>query len=145
MTSINLNQACTIIDAAIQEGRQHNLEPLSVAVLDSGGHLVAFKREDGASYLRVEIAFGKAWGALGMGFDSREIYERAEKYPTFITSLTATSQGRIIPSPGGVLIFDGEQLIGAIGISGDTGASDELCAVAGIKATEFSPTRPNNR
>ncbi len=140
---MQLSQANIIIDAAITEGRKQNLAPLSVAVLDSGGHLVAFKREDRSSYLRFEIAFGKAWGALGMGFDSREIDERAEKYPTFITALTASSQGRIIPSPGGVLIFDGQNLIGAVGISGDAGENDELCAIAGIKALGLNPTQPN--
>ena len=145
MVSITLSQACTAIDAAIAEGRRKNLHWLAVAVLDSGGHLVAFKREDGASYLRFELAFGKAWGALGMGFDTREIYERAEQYPTFMTAAAIASQGRIIPSPGGVLMFNGEHLVGAVGVSGDVGGNDELCAIEGIKAIGFSPTRPGNK
>ena len=115
------------------------LAPLAVAVLDAGGHLLAFKREDGTGFFRSDIAYGKAWGALGMGFGTRELVERAAKFPTFVTALSAASQGRIIPSPGGVLIMgvDGD-VLGAIGISGDMGDNDEICAVAGIKAVGLS-------
>jgi uncharacterized protein GlcG (DUF336 family) len=106
-----------------------------VAVLDAGGHIIAFKREDGAGLVRFDIAYGKAWGALGMGFGTREITVRAEKFPAFITSLYAISQGRAVPSPGGVLILNQDSdVIGAVGISGDTGDNDELCALAGIAA-----------
>src|SRR5205085_10239211 len=71
--SINLNQASTIVDSALKKGRETNCAPLTVAVLDAGGHLVAFKREDKSGILRFDIAYGKAWGALGMGFGSREL------------------------------------------------------------------------
>ena len=139
MMKLTLAQACAIIDAAIVEGRKRSFAPLAIAVLDSGGHVIAFKREDGASFLRFEIAYGKAWGALGMGFGTRELAERAAKHPTFITALTAASQGRIVPSPGGVLILgaDGD-VVGAVGISGDVGDNDEVCAIAGITAIGLS-------
>jgi uncharacterized protein GlcG (DUF336 family) len=135
MAKLTLAQANTLIDTAIAEGRKRNLAPLAVAVLDAGGHLLAFQREDKAGFFRNDIAFGKAWGTLGMGFGTRELAERATKFPTFITMLAAASQGRMIPSPGGVLIADAEQdILGAVGISGDSGDNDELCAVAGIEA-----------
>jgi uncharacterized protein GlcG (DUF336 family) len=135
MPALNLAQASTIIDAALAEGRKKSFAPLAVAVLDAGGHLIAFKREDGAGFARFNIAYGKAWGALGMGFSTRELAERAAKFPTFVTALAAASQGRMIPSPGGVLITSaGGEVVGAVGISGDTGDNDEICAIAGIEA-----------
>ncbi len=139
MAILKLAQASTIIDAAIAEGRKKSFAPLAVAVLDAGGHLIAFKREDGAGFVRFDIAYGKAWGALGMGFGTRELAERAANFPTFVAALSAASQGRMIPSPGGVLIVgaDGE-VVGAIGISGDLGDNDEICAVAGIEAVGLS-------
>jgi uncharacterized protein GlcG (DUF336 family) len=135
MTSLTLAQASTIVDAALNKGREIHCAPLTVAVLDSGGHLVAFKREDRSGILRPDIAHGKAWCALGMGFGSRELAERATKTPMFITALAAVSQGRMVPVPGGVLITsaDGE-VLGAVGISGDTSDRDETCALAGIEA-----------
>jgi len=135
MTALKLAQAGAIIDAALAEGRKRRLAPLAVAVLDAGGHLIAFKREDGAGLVRFDIANGKAWGALGMGFGTRELAARAAKHPTFVAALSAASQGRMIPSPGGVLIAgaDGD-VVGAVGISGDVGDNDEICAMAGIAA-----------
>lgn len=135
MAKLTLARANTMIDAAIAEGRRRKFAPLAVAVLDAGGHFIAFKREDEAGFFRFDIAYGKAWGALGMGFGTRELAERAAKFPTFVATLAAASQGRIIPSPGGVLIVDADgEVVGAIGISGDMGDNDELCAVAGIEA-----------
>ncbi len=135
METFKLAQANAIIDGAIAQRRRRNLSPLAVAVLDAGGHLVAFKREDGAGFLRFKIAYGKAWGALGMGFGTRELTERAAQFPVFFQTLSAVSQGRIIPSPGGVLIADKQRnVMGAAGISGDTGINDEHCAITGIEA-----------
>jgi len=133
--SVTLAQASTIVDVALKKGRDSNLAPLTVAVLDAGGHMVAFKREDKSGILRFDIAFGKAWGALGMGFGSRELAERAAKNPVFISALTTIAQGRLVPVPGGVLIKDaGGAVLGAVGISGDTSDKDEVCALAGIEA-----------
>jgi uncharacterized protein GlcG (DUF336 family) len=132
---ITLAQASTIVDAALKRGREANLAPLTVAVLDAGGHLVALKREDKSGILRFDVAFGKAWGALGMGFGSRTLASRAGKTPQFFTMLAAASGGRIVSNPGGVLIRDGSgDIVGACGISGDTSDKDEMCAVAGIEA-----------
>jgi uncharacterized protein GlcG (DUF336 family) len=133
--SVTLAQASTIVDVALKKAREAKFHPLSVAVLDAGGHLVAFKREDKSGILRFDIAFGKAWGALGMGFGSRTLAARAAKTPQFFTMLAAASAGRIVTNPAGVLIRDGAgNVIGACGISGDTSDNDEICAVAGIEA-----------
>ena len=132
--TMTLSIASTIIDAALAKGRSHGFLPLSVAVLDAGGHLVAFKREDKSGILRFDIAFGKAWGALGMGFGSRELFNRTQANPTFMAALTAVSAGRLVPVPSGVLILSGGDVIGAAGVSGDNSDNDEACAMAGIEA-----------
>jgi len=133
--SVTLAKASTIVDIALKKGRETNCAPLTVAVLDAGGHLVAFKREDKSGILRFDIAYGKAWGALGMGFGSRELADRAGKNPLFFGVLATVSQGRFVPVPGGLLIKDADgAVLGAVGISGDTSDKDEVCAVTGIEA-----------
>jgi len=135
MQSLTLAQASIIVDVAIKTARDKKFQPLSVAVLDPGGHLVAFKREDKSGILRFDIAYGKAWGALGMGFGSRTLAERAANTPQFFTMLAAASGGRMVTNPGGVLIRDADgDIIGAVGISGDSADNDEICAVAGVEA-----------
>jgi uncharacterized protein GlcG (DUF336 family) len=134
--AITLSQAKTIVEAALRKARETGCAPLAVAVLDDGGHLKAFAREDGAGILRPQIAFGKAWGALGMGLGSRNFAKRIAEQPgapAFFNALAAMSEGRVVPVPGGVLIRDGgKTVIGAVGISGDTSDKDEACALAGI-------------
>jgi uncharacterized protein GlcG (DUF336 family) len=133
--SITLAQASTIMDVALKKGRELNLKPLVVAVLDAGGHLVTYKREDKSAILRYEIASAKAYGALGMGFGSRGLFERAQKNALFVNAVEVVAGGRVMPVPGGVLILDQSgTTIGAVGISGDTSDNDEACAVAGIEA-----------
>jgi len=133
--SVTLAQASTIVDVTLKKARDTNSAPLTVAVLDAGGHLVAFKREDKSGILRFDIAYGKAWGALGMGFGSRTLAERAANTPQFFTMLAAASGGRMIANPGGILIRDeAGAVIGAVGISGDTSDRDEECGLAGIAA-----------
>ena len=135
MTTLTLDQAATIVDKALERGRELNLQPLTVVVLDAGGQLKAMKREDRSSLLRPEIAGGKAWGVLGMGFGGREFARRAANNPVFLQALMAASGGRIVPVPGGVLIRDGAgEIIGSVGISGDTSDKDETCAVHGIQS-----------
>jgi uncharacterized protein GlcG (DUF336 family) len=135
VTILGLERATSIVDRALAEARRLGLAPLGVAVLDAGGHLLVFKREDRAGILRFDIAHAKAWGALGMGFGTRELAQRAARSPAFVAALTAVSGGRVAPSPGGVLIADaGGDILGAVGISGDTGEHDEACAIAGIEA-----------
>lgn len=140
MSVVTLAAASIIVETALAKGRELRLKPLTVAVLDAGGHLVVLKREDGSSLLRPEIAGGKAWGALGMGFGGREFARRAAANPGFIQALSVASGGRIVPVPGGVLIRDdGGAVLGAVGISGDTSDNDEVCAVHGIRAAGLVP------
>src|SRR5262245_65767532 len=115
MAALTLTQASSIVDVALATARERKFAPLAVAVLDTGGHLIAFQREDGAGFARFDIAYGKAWGALGMGFGTRELLQRD---PTFITAIAAATQGRIIPSPGGGLTLDeNNEEVGRHGIS----------------------------
>src|SRR5882757_1082874 len=132
MSRLSLESAAHIVDAALAHAGVLKLKPLTVAVLDAGGHLVAFKRQDGSGILRPEIAKGKAWGALGMGAGSRGLAHRAQIAPAFFVALASASEGRVIPVPGGVLIRGQEgKIIGAVGISGDMPDNDEACAVFG--------------
>lgn len=140
MSSISLNDASRIIDAGLERARELRLKPLTIAVLDPGGHIVAMKREDSSGILRPEIALGKAWSALGMGAGSRALAKRAEHAPGFYAALAATSLGRMIPVPGGVLIRNtSSEIIGAVGVSGDLPDNDEDCAVHGIRQTGLLP------
>jgi uncharacterized protein GlcG (DUF336 family) len=134
--TISLDLADRIIKAARDKGRALGLKPLTVVVLDPGGHMVALAREDGSGIARVEIASGKAWGALGIGAGSRVLFERWQAGGEgFVTALAAATGGRMIPVPGGVLATDaGGAIAGAVGISGDTSDNDEACAIAGIEA-----------
>ena len=135
MPNVSLAQASAIADSALAEGRGRSFEPLTVVVLDAGGHVVAVKREDGSGILRFEIAFGKAWGALGFGFGSRSLAPRAPVAPSVIAAAAAVAGGRMVPVPGGGLLRDAAGgIIGAVGISGDLSDNDELCAVHGIAA-----------
>ncbi|MBI1779551.1 MAG: heme-binding protein [Proteobacteria bacterium] len=130
-----LAAASVIVDVALARARELALAPLTVAVLDAGGHMKAIKREDGSGIIRENIAIGKAWGALGMGFPSRALAERAAKGPQFFAALQAMSGGRVVPAAGGVLVRNGSgRLLGAVGVTGDTSDKDEECAVAGIRA-----------
>jgi uncharacterized protein GlcG (DUF336 family) len=141
MTVLTLAQASVIVDQALARGRVLGLAPLTVVVLDAGGHLKAAKREDNSSLLRENIATGKAWGVLGMGFGGRELARRAGKAPPgFFGALSDMSGGRMVPVPGGVLIRgDDGAIVGSVGISGDTSEKDEDCAVHGIKAAGLTP------
>ena len=130
-----LAQAEELASATLAHGRSVGAAPLTVAVLDAGGHLVVLKREDGSGILRPQIAVAKAWGALGMGFSSRELGRRAEHQPVFFGALAAVAEGRLAPAAGGVLVGtpDGA-VIGAVGVSGDVSDVDEDCALAGVRA-----------
>lgn len=134
MSGLTLAQAEVIAAAALAYAQTRGLAPLGIVLLDAGGHLVLAKRQDGASLFRVRIAEGKATGALGMGYGTRELARRAAGAPTFYAGLMALT-GEVVPSPGGVLIRDAAgMLLGAIGVSGDTGDNDEAVGLAGIAA-----------
>jgi uncharacterized protein GlcG (DUF336 family) len=140
MSRITLDQANSVITAAFAKGSQLGLKPLSVAVLDAGGHLLAFQRQDGSSTLRPQIATGKAAGALALGMSSRTIGEVAAERPAFLTSVGMVAPHGIVPAAGGVIVVDAEGMpIGAVGVTGDTSDNDELCTLAGIAAAGLTP------
>ena len=135
MTRISLDKAQTIVSGALGEARELGLKPISVAVLDAGGHLIAFAREDGSSNLRPQIAAAKASGALALGVSSRTIGEMAVERPTFINAAAGLNPAGIVPAAGGVLVRGADgTVIGAVGVTGDTSDNDELAALAGIRA-----------
>jgi len=137
---LNLLQASRIVDEALAYARRHKLAPMTVAVLDARGCVVALKMEDGSSLLRHEIATGKGWSALGMGFGTRNLAIRAEKLPPFFGALASLAGGRVLPVPGGVLIRSDEgEVIGAAGASGDIADNDEACLVAAIRKVGLEP------
>lgn len=140
MKNLTLSVANLITDKALEKGRDLNFAPLTVIVLDAGGQTKVLKREDGCSLLRPEIAMGKAWGTLGMGFGGRELARRGAKAPGFFGALSDMSGGRMVPVPGGVLIrSESGEIIGSVGISGDTSENDETCAVYGIRSAGLKP------
>ncbi len=135
--NLTLTQAQSIIKDCLEWRKEQDLKPLTVAVLDSAGALVALAREDGTSHLRPEIAQGKARGAIGLGLGSRALYERAKVEPFFIQAMNALSGGSLVPVAGGVLIKHDGTIIGAVGITGDISDNDEACAIAGIEKAGF--------
>lgn len=138
MTRLTLAAANTIIDAAFAKAAELSLKPLGVSVLDAGGHLVAFQRQDGASFLRSQMSAGKAFGALAIGAGSRRLEAFAKERPHLVSGVSDVSGGKIVPVAGGVLVRDATgEIIGAVGISGDTSNNDEAAAIAGIEAAGF--------
>ncbi|MFT5174053.1 MAG: hypothetical protein ACI8W7_002240 [Gammaproteobacteria bacterium] len=146
ITTLSLADAARMTDDALTAARIDSMAPLTVVVLDAGGRILVVKSEDGSGILRFDIAFGKAWGSLGMGISSRAIRDRLSARPVFQNALAAASDGRLIPVPGGVLVKDGNgSVVGAIGISGDTSERDEYCAITAIRAAGFDcePAAPD--
>lgn len=140
LETISLDCAAEIARHALAHARSHIMEPLAVAVLDVRGTLKAYLAEDGTSLLRFDIAFGKAWGSLGMGFGSRKLSERNTRTPQFINALQAMSDGKAVPVPGGVLIRNGQgAVLGAVGVSGESSDNDELCATHAVLACGLVP------
>ncbi|MFK5979656.1 MAG: heme-binding protein [Rhizobiaceae bacterium] len=136
--TLTLEIAQSIITSAIAKGHELGLNPLTVAILDAGGHVKALAREDNTSTLRPDIATGKAQGAIALGLGSRAIFNRAKEQPYFIQAMNGLTNGSLVPVPGGVLIRDSGEIIGAVGITGDSSDNDETCAVSAIEAAGFS-------
>lgn len=133
--SLDLDTARQIVAVGRERARALDCKPMTVVVLDAGGHVVAVEREDGSSNKRFEVAFGKAHGAISLGMGSRALMERAEQQPYFIAAAISAVGGALVPVPGGVLVRDGDgSLVGAVGVSGDTSDRDEEVAMAGIAA-----------
>jgi uncharacterized protein GlcG (DUF336 family) len=135
-SSISLTQAQAMITAAFEKAVELNLQPLCVAILDAGGHLIALARQDGASTLRPQIAIAKASGALSLGMSSRKIAEIAADRPAFIASLQSLTPNGVVPAAGGIIITTNiGEVIGAVGITGDTSDNDEACAQFGVSGS----------
>jgi uncharacterized protein GlcG (DUF336 family) len=135
MAKLTLDLAQTIIAKARERARELDQVPLGYAVVDAGGHVVALAREDGAGFLRSEIAFAKAWGCFALGFSSRALRDRSKGWDSFFTGIAGVAGGRLVPSPGGVFIRDADgAALGAVGISGAPSDVDEALAVHGIEA-----------
>ena len=140
LNRISLDQANRIIEGAFAKGRELGLKPLTIAVLDPGGHLIALARSDSSSTLRPQIAMGKAGGALALGVSSRTVGTMAVDRPTFVASLGPIAPHGVIPAAGGVIVIDGQGApLGAVGVTGDTSDNDELCALAGLAGAGLTP------
>ena len=134
---LDLKSARHIVRGILDEAATRGMKPLSVCVIDAGGHPIAFERSDGASPMRFAIAHGKAHGAVMMGLGSRALYNRAQEQPYFIQSMNSLANGALVPVPGGVLICSDGSVLGAVGVTGDSSDNDEACAVVAITAAGF--------
>jgi uncharacterized protein GlcG (DUF336 family) len=138
MRAISLDQSIQIISATFAAAAERKLRPLSAIVLDAGGRVKAFHKQDGCSLLRFEIAYGKAYAALSLGRSSRLVLQKSREKPVFMENLQSLADGPMFLEGGGQLIRDGAgEVIGAIGVTGDVNEMDDLCAVEGIRAAGF--------
>ncbi len=139
MNTLTLATANQIIAAALRHSAEKGYKPMAVVVLDESGNIKSAQREDGASMFRVDIARGKAWGAVGMGVPSRTLGERAKENPNFFLSLAATAEGKFLPQTGAVLIKSASgEILGAVGASGGTGEQDEEICAYGVHSAGLS-------
>jgi uncharacterized protein GlcG (DUF336 family) len=135
---VSLEQARIIIAQTFKKGREVGFKPLSVVVLDAGGHVQAFEREDGAAPGRFAIAHGKAYGAVMLGMAGRAQMARAEAQAYFMSAVNGVFGGAVVPVPGGILLRDESgTVIGAVGITGDTSDNDVEAGLAGIAAARL--------
>ena len=138
MAEISLQRARTIIRKTLAKGREMELKPLSVVVLDSGGNVKAFEREDGAAPGRFAIAHGKAYGAVMLGMPGSAQMARAEQQAYFMNAVNGVYGGQVIPVPGGILVQDKQgRTIGAVGVTGDTSDNDAVAGMAGIESANL--------
>ncbi|MEO1399092.1 MAG: heme-binding protein [Pseudomonadota bacterium] len=137
---MQLEIAEKILAASRAKAREMGLKPLAITVLDARGALRTMIAEDGASLHRADVAIGKAYGAISMGVSSRALGERAEKQAYFVAAASHICGGKLVPVAGGVLIHDDNaQIIGAVGISGDSSDNDEIAACHGISSVGLTP------
>ncbi len=135
MRALSLEQANTIISATFTAAKKHKCRPMSAIVLDAGGRVKAFQKQDGASMLRFEVCYGKAYGSLALGRPSKLVLQKANEKPLFMQSIENLADYPLFLEGGGQLIRDkvGE-VIGAAGVTGDANEMDDICAIAGIHA-----------
>lgn len=139
MPTLSLEIANRMIAAAVDYARKEKFKPMTFCVLDTGGHLISAQRQDGSGNLRYEIAFGKAWGALGVGHSTRWLMEDlGARFPLFVQSMMPASNGRVVPMLGGVLIRDADGvLLGAMGATGELAAKDEAVVIHAIQSCDL--------
>jgi len=138
MRAIKLDEALTIIHETFAEAARRNAYPLTAVLLDAGGRVKAVLKQDGASLLRFEVSYGKAYASLALGRQSRLVLQKAKDKPLFMESFNELADGPMFLEGGGQLIRDAEgEVVGAIGVTGDTNEVDDLCAIAGIRAAGF--------
>jgi len=138
MAQITLNKARTIIRKTLAKAREMELKPMAAVVLDAGGHPLAFEREDGTSPGRFEIARGKAYGAVMLGMTGTQQRDRAEAQAYFMAAINGAFEGRVVPVPGGILVRDKRgNVVGAVGVTGDTSENDAEAGLAGVAAAGF--------
>ena len=130
---IKLEKALSIANDCISIAREKKAKPIAVVVLDKHGNTLVSLKEDDASFFRIDVAKGKAWGCVAMGESSRGLGDKAKSNPAFVNALTVTSKGRILPNPGAVLIKENNNVIGSVGISGDKGENDEKICIEAVK------------
>ena len=135
MSMITLEQSNRIIEAIVARGRELGCRPLSVVIVEPGAKVKAFQKEDGSAMMRFEMAYGKAYAALALGRSSSLVRARTEERPLFMQYLMRASEDQIFPEGGGMLIRDTDgEVIGAVGVTGDTQERDEELAAHGIRA-----------
>jgi uncharacterized protein GlcG (DUF336 family) len=138
MRGISLDEANKIISGTFASAKKRKAYALAAIVLDAGGRVKAFQKQDGASLLRFEIAYGKAFGALGLNRSSRQVLQKAREKPLFMQSLVELSDGPLFLEAGGQLIRDPDgEVVGALGVTGDVNEVDDLCAIDGIHVAGF--------
>ena len=138
---INLKEAQRIVEGCLKKAREEEMKPITIAVLDTRGILVSSAMEDNSALIRPDIAFAKAWGCIGIGFSSRairDLYGAQPEQTHFFNAARAISGNKMAPSPGGITIKQGDDVIGAVGVSGDLPDRDEICAIAGVEAAGFT-------
>jgi len=140
MTELTLAEADAIAQGTLDGATQRGLNPIAVCVLDAGGHVLVLKRQEHATFLRVDIATAKAWTAVSLAAPSRNFANMAEARPQFVTSLVTISEGRMAPAAGGVLVLRDGRIIGGVGVSGDTPDNDEAAALDGVTAAGLTST-----
>lgn len=138
MRAITLEEAVNVVNETFAEAKRRNAYPLTAVLLDAGGHVKVAMKQDGASLLRFEVSYGKAFAALAMGRQSRLVLQKAKEKPLFMQTFLDLATGPMFLEGGGQLIRDEDgEVIGAIATTGDTNEVDDLCAIAGIRAAGF--------
>jgi uncharacterized protein GlcG (DUF336 family) len=135
MRGLSLAEALSVIEGTFVAAKKHDCHALAAIVLDAGGRVKAFQKQDGASLMRFEIAYGKAFAALSLGRSSRMVLQKAREKPLFVQSMEQIADGPLFMEAGGQLIRDGQgEIMGAIGVTGDVNEMDDICAITGIRS-----------